>query len=322
MKTNLSKNSEVLLAKAVNEWLSGNHCVYVGNTPNPTDFKSFEKNRENFLSLVESEEGSWLFGIKHLDFDSKHFEKKIGKLWPFITPKADPHSTTVIKFGESHLNRILEFANTNRYSHLSVLVHPEDTVGIRLLSQSGFELMDTTVLIKNELANLDLEDKECHLFTFREAVDSDLNSLQEMAETCFGNRENNINRFNSDPKLDQKKVQSLYGLWIYNSLGNRGMADKVFVLEQNNYLVGFLTINLDFQNKTAEIPLNAINPAFKGQGLYKKLIFHTLLFLQKMQMERVEIWTHVSNFAVQNTWQSYGAKMKFCAHQFRLSLEH
>lgn len=312
MPQKLSKISDFNYAEAVQQWLLSNHCVFVGDAPGERTFT-------DSLHLVsgKSVEGNWLFGIKHLDWDTQHYGIKMGKVLPFITPEASPHIKENIKTAQSLLDDLLSQARQSQYSYLSVLVHPQDSVGQHILARAGFELMDTTVLYSLDLQNRVTYHQAVDKIKIRPAVDADLDQLQKMAVLCFGERNNNINRFNSDPFLDQEKVKDLYRKWMYNSLGGRNMADVVFVAEYQGNIAGFVTLKLDKKNNKAEIPLNAVNPEYKGLGIYKQMIDFALDYLQNKKCRTVEIWTHVTNFAVHKTWQKLGANLKFCAHQYR-----
>lgn len=322
MPSKLSKISDSFCAEAIQQWLSSNHCVYVGNAPCPQTFISRPKEGPGSHVHLESgknEDGNWLFGLKHLDWDSRHFGLKMGKILPFITPDANPHNKKTLQLAQTLLDDLLKEARNADYSYLSVLVHPQDTVGQLTLSAAGFELMDTTVLYSLDLKNLPKASntEKNSKVNIRKADEKDLLCLQNIAETCFGNRQYNINRFNSDPNLDQEKVKDLYKQWLYNSLGGRNMADVVFVAEKDNKIAGFVTLQLDPDKKLADIPLNAVNPEYSGLGIYKQMIDHVVDYVSKNNFETLEIWTHATNFAVHKTWRKMGADLRFCAHQYR-----
>jgi GNAT superfamily N-acetyltransferase len=320
MTKNLSEISDSIVKESTDQWLSSDHCVYVGNRQDIIDWSTTAGCEDNFLVADRNSDGCWLFGLKYLDWDTKHFQMKMGKVFPFITPNADPHSPATLQWAQNKLAQLLSKAKSANYDYLSVLAHPEDTVGQFVLTRAGFELMDTTVLYELELSERIAMQTDSSI-KLRVATEADIISLQEISEICFGERKNNINRFNSDPHLDQDKVKDLYRQWIYNSLGGRNMADLVIIAQWENQLAGFLTLKLDQETKMADIPLNAVNPRFSGHGIYKAMVNYALDFLIANEFKRVEIWTHVTNFAVQKTWQKLGARAKFCAHQYRLMLE-
>lgn len=308
------------MKESTNQWLSSGHCVYVGTKQDIAEWSTATDFEDNFLVADRNSDGCWLFGLRYLDWDTKHFQMKMGKIFPFITPNADPHSPATLQWAQNLLAKLLSKAKDENYNYLSVLAHPEDTVGQLVLSRAGFELMDTTFLYELNL-NERIAQQTNSAVKVRIATETDIAALQEISEICFGERKNNINRFNSDPHLDQDKVKDLYKQWIYNSLGGRNMADLVLIAHWENQLAGFLTLKLDQETKLADIPLNAVNPRYSGHGIYKAMVNYALDYLIANEFKGVEIWTHVTNFAVQKTWQKLGASAKFCAHQYRLILE-
>ncbi len=320
MTKNVSGISDSIVKESTTQWLSSDHCVYVGSKQDVIEFCKTPNCDDNFLVADRNTDGCWLFGLKYLDWDTKHFQMKMGKVFPFITPNADPHSHATLQWAQNLLAKLISKAKDANYNYLSVLAHPEDTVGQLVLSRAGFELMDTTLLYELRL-NERIVGQTNSSIKVRVATEADITSLQEISEICFGERKNNINRFNSDPHLDQNKVKDLYKQWIYNSLGGRNMADLVIIAERENQLVGFLTLKLDQETKLADIPLNAVSPRHSGHGIYKAMVNFALDYLIANEFKEVEIWTHVTNFAVQKTWQRLGASAKFCAHQYRLILE-
>ncbi len=320
MTGKVSGISDSIIQESFTQWLSSDHCVYVGTRSDLLAFSEQLECKDDFYVYKRTNEGYWLFGLKNLEWDTNHFQMKMGKVFPFITPNANPHLRSTLEAAQNLFDELIAKARSCGYNYLSVLAHPEDSVGQMILHKAGFALMDTTLLYELELKERILQKNKSSV-NIRLATEADIEELQEIAEICFGDRKNNINRFNSDPSLDQSKVKELYRKWIYNSFGGRHMADLVLIAEWQNKLAGFLTLKIDKENNMADIPLNAVIPCFSGHGIYKALVNHALDYLAENKIATCEIWTHVSNFAVQKTWQKLGARAKFCAHQYRLILE-
>lgn len=310
------KTPDPFFVEALKQWRLSRHFVC---TENESDFNSLVSS-SIFLVKQETKHHKWLLGLRHLDWDSRHFGIKMGKIFPFITPEISSHQSEALNIGHVLLEKFVNEAIVQEYKYLSVLIHPDDTVGQHLISKAHFELMDTTVLYGLEITKQSKfncnKEIELHI-----ATEDDIAELQSISETCFGDRTYNVNRFNSDIFLNQNKVKELYRLWIFNSFANRGMADIVLIALYNGVLAGFITLKLNPNNMSAEIPLNAISPRFSGRGIYQTLVEFTLDYLETRGYRSVDIWTHLSNFAVQRTWQKLGAKPKSSAHQFRRFFE-
>ncbi len=318
MSQKLSTISDQFLQEATKQWLSSRRCVYVG-----TSAPELLGSNQDASSLVSATtaQGKWLLGIHPLEWDSKHFGIKMAKLLPFILPDIEPHDVNATNFARGLVQDLLHKSKEMGIAHLTALVHPEDSVGQTLLSEVGFQLLDTTVLYQLDLATK--ASHSSHLadsdYRVREANNDtkEIDRLQSIAQTCFGSRSHNINRFNSDPHLEPSRATALYQEWLTNSL-NGTLANKIFVIEYKGEPAGFATLQFDSQERVAQIPLNAIDPQFRGLGLYSSLVDFCISWLIKNQFEKLEIWTHISNFPVHNAWQNRGARLKFSAHQFRL----
>jgi len=78
-----------------------------------------------------------------------------------------------------------------------------------------------------------------------------------------------MSRFNLDKKFGRNKFEELYKKWVDNSV-NKKFADKVFVYQEDNKILGFITykVNLDM----ATIGLIAVDPLCQGKGIGGKLI--------------------------------------------------
>lgn len=323
-KFDLSQVNETFLANSIDQWLSSKHCLDINCTSRDSfiesNFNSETKNGIIKVATKNSSHGNWLIGLRNLDWDTNHFGIKMAKLSPFILPDCNPADSEARSIGESMLNSLLNTSDELGVKHLTTLVHSKDSLGIQLLSSKGFELMDTTVMYELDLKNSNYNFQSCN--QIRLAKQDDLKRLETIAIDCFANRNNNINRFNSDPYLNKDKVKKLYSSWVANSIQG-DMADELFVFESGNQIAGFLSIQKSDKsiygsaNDAIQIPINAVAPEFKGQGIYRKLVENAIAKTMKSGNSKFEIWTHVSNTAVHKVWQSFGAVLCLSGHQLR-----
>ena len=291
-----SELEESFLKDSVDQWLKSKHCLdlYCSSRTSfiESNFNHSGKNRIVKAAISSSSHGNWLVGLKLLDWDSKHFNFKIARLAPFIFPDCDPEDKEAKFHATSILTELHETSKQLNIKHLSVLVHPGNSLALQILGQHGFQLMDTTVMYELDLkkTNYEFKTSEC----IREAHPGDLNRLQEIAIECFANRKNNINRFNSDPAFTRERVAALYADWIANSLGGN-MADRLYVLDKDSQLQGFLSIQQSSKaiygtsQDALQIPINAVSPEFKGKGIYRKLAEHAIAEAGLAGITRVEI---------------------------------
>ena len=78
-----------------------------------------------------------------------------------------------------------------------------------------------------------------------------------------------MSRFNLDKKFGRVKFEELYIKWIDNSI-NRTFADDIFVYQENNKTLGFVTHKID--EDFATIGLVAVDSFSQGKGIGGKLI--------------------------------------------------
>lgn len=78
-----------------------------------------------------------------------------------------------------------------------------------------------------------------------------------------------MSRFNLDKKFGRTKFEKLYVKWVDNSI-NKVFADDVFVYQENNQTLGFVTYKTE--NNFATIGLIAVDSFSQGKGIGGKLI--------------------------------------------------
>lgn len=312
------------LQMAADQWLTSRHCLD-GNHKDSASYLKTLPGKIDSVVQCQSEDGAWLLGFRPLAWDSDHFGIGMAKIWPFITPQVSSFDQKTIELGKDLVGRILELQNQTNTAHISVLAHPEDSLGLQLLNACGFHLMDTTVMYELSLNQPSASKPVARerVAPVRKAEESDLPTLKEIARICFSMRENNINRFNSDPYLPRHKVESLYENWIVNSFKGE-LADALYIIEsEDGKPAGFISTQRSDKSlygsssDAVQIPINAVHPDYKGRGYYRQMVEHVIFRAREEGSARLEIWTHLSNNAVHNVWQSLGARITNSGHQLR-----
>jgi dTDP-4-amino-4,6-dideoxygalactose transaminase/ribosomal protein S18 acetylase RimI-like enzyme len=165
---------------------------------------------------------------------------------------------------------------------------------IQVLEDNNFVMVDGLVSLQ---ANLEEEE---YLFDghIREAKKKDLQQLKDIASTAFDRT-----RLYNDKLLDRKKAGELYSQWIENSL-NKEAADEVFVWEEENEILGFVTLQ-----KNGHIPLIAVRQKARGNGIAKALVKAGLFSLKKLGVKDSEIETQIANIPALRVYQSCGFKI-------------
>ncbi len=255
---------------------------------------------------------SWNCGIKLLPWDSEHFGIPMGDLDLQVTPGLS-RAPDVLETGLKVIKQCLQEAKSQGIKHLQSVTDPASTAIQYCLQKSSFLLMDT--LVTYELTMLKNQHYDTN-FSIRPATSSDINALSDISETCFCNSTYNINRFNSDPWLDQALVKKMYRLMGERSVTGV-LADQVLVFEQDNAPVGFITIKLPLKNdRIAHILLNAVHPEYHNQGIYTYLVKAAINWLQEHNISSVDIKTQLPGMGVHRTWLKLGACLTAFQHRF------
>ena len=283
----------------------------------------------NSLSYFSSESDDgvpWQLLAWPLEWDSKFFGFKTARL-DLIAPPIDVFNKENEELGRSFIESALFELQKNGFEFLSAQIDVSDTAAMQCLELNGFLLADTIVGYELSLAKLTAQENRssaslCQQHNIRPATSSDEQALRAIAADCFGKREANVNRFNSELKFSQDQVREMYELWIANSIKGT-LADSVLLYEEGGTPIGFITIRLPSASELsagincAAIPLNAVSRAHQGKGVYRQLVFAALNWLKVQNCDAVQIKTQLPNRAVHSCWQSLGARIYTSLHTFQ-----
>jgi dTDP-4-amino-4,6-dideoxy-D-galactose acyltransferase len=78
-----------------------------------------------------------------------------------------------------------------------------------------------------------------------------------------------FSRFNIDPKFSKEQYESLYKLWILNSV-NREHADAVFVAKERGRIIGMVTVSK--KNNCGNIGIIAVDESRRGENVGVDLV--------------------------------------------------
>ncbi|MDV2502439.1 MAG: hypothetical protein RX318_00585 [bacterium] len=214
----------------------------------------------------------------------------------------------------------LGLAERRNITHLVCQVSAREVPVHHALEAEGFRLMDTITIHTRSLpARLPHPTKASAIV--RSWEERDVEALCRLAASAFGDREHNLNRLHSDPLL-QGRADSMYEMWLKNSLTGE-QADLILVAEVEGAVGGFLTVKFPtalmqevLPLKIASVPLNAVDAAYRGRGLYRLLVWAAFEAAHRHEHDYLEIKTQVTNLAVERTWQSMGGTLQMSYHSF------
>lgn len=243
--------------------------------------------------------------LKPLPWDEQIFKLKMATVPLLLTQgNYDEKKGSAIKL----IGQIMDECQAISLEHLSVRIDSRDMAAVHALEESGFKLMDILVYLLSDLKNFAPGQIEAH-FTLRESREEDIEDVVDIARVGFHDY---TDRFHIDPQLDQQYCDDLYAEWARNSC--RGNADKVFVAEKDDKIIGFTTAKLhrdaaEYANlRLGEIEFGSVHPEFQGLGVFSSLMKHSMNWL-KRRADMTLAKTLINNFDVQRTCQKLGFKL-------------
>lgn len=164
---------------------------------------------------------------------------------------------------------------------------------IRSLEKYGFSIVDVMLHLEN--SNIDTVNKDSRT---RVAKNEDVSKLKAIAQNSF-----NSTRYFNDTVIPKKYANKIYTTWIENSVKGE-VADRVFVYEDNDELVGFVTIK-----KSGNIPLVAVDASSQKKGIGTALVNAALVYIKEADISAATIETQASNVAAVRAYQNNGFKI-------------
>lgn len=99
-------------------------------------------------------------------------------------------------------------------------------------------------------------------------------------------------RFCLDKKIGESNFKSLYKQWVLNSLSKQ-FANKVFYIEQENTVVGFVTVAT--KHNYAQIGLIAVAEQYQGNGYGVQLLNKVEYYCAQNRITELRIPTQLKN---------------------------
>lgn len=172
---------------------------------------------------------------------------------------------------------------------------------VQMMECAGFQLMDTLVYFEHKSVTRVPVDLPVD-YSIREGRTEDAGALEEIAVRAFGGF---FGHYHADARLRRIDCNMVYSSWAANSLKSKAVADVVFVVENRETLVAFLTLKRR-SGSEAEIILNAVDPAQQGKGIYAALVSSALNWAEEVGITNILVSTQVNNIAPQKVWCRYG----------------
>jgi methionyl-tRNA formyltransferase/GNAT superfamily N-acetyltransferase len=263
------------------------------------------KNTERVIGYAAISNGRCLgiIVVRYSDWDSGILDFTYGNISLFqVLPGA----------GAEIGSELLEFA-VNKAKEwdidcLSSRISYKESNLIHALERKGFQLMDVSITLGISSSDICSSENKSEGENVRSATVDDLPELREIARSNF-----RYSHFHMDNRISHGLSNDLFACWTENAV--KGRASEVLVLELNEEILGFVTLNVNNHSQRemsiaiGELDLLVVKAKNQGKGLGSKLVMAGLNWF-KSRVQFVETRTQLmNNFAI-NTFKRHQVKLQ------------
>lgn len=250
-------------------------------------------------------------------WDSRIIGRRIGTVKHFAVTKDDPEGAEILR----ELTNELTQALTKRRTECVVCrVQSSELAAIHALEQSGFLLMDTLLDFVFDFSRTPIEkirfpERDGEL-KIRHAKAADLPALIDINEKSFGDY---FGRYHADPQMPAGIATRIYTEWVRSAF--EGWADWILVAELNYQIAAYglwrKALGTEERNclRVAHYDLAAIDPKFRGRGLWTALMHEGMLIARDFAQYLLGP-VHVNNYPVHHLLQKFGWSTSGAKHSF------
>jgi ribosomal protein S18 acetylase RimI-like enzyme len=195
-----------------------------------------------------------------------------------------------------------------------------ELAAIHALEERGFLLMDTLLDFVFDFSRTPIEkirfpERDGQL-AIRPAKATDLPSIIEINKKSFGNY---FGRYHADPQIPASTATRIYTEWVRSAF--QGWADWILVAELDDQIAAYglwrKALGIEEKNclKVAHYDLAAIDPKFRGRGLWTALMHDGMLIARDFAQYLIGP-VHVTNYPVQHLLQKFGWNTSGVRHSF------
>lgn len=188
-------------------------------------------------------------------------------------------------------------------------VNTDDITTINVLENMGFEHKDSQLKYFLPLINKEKENLGNNkYFKIRTVEKKDVDELTVIAKEAFYNH----GHYFADPKLDREKCIEIYMDWTRRCCLDKNFADIVFVAENYNDIMGFLSYKIFYKKNSyyAKTGLGAIREKYRRKGIYTGILKYGTNWAIQSNLDREEHFVPVTNIAINNLFVKLGFKLK------------
>jgi len=268
-----------------------------------------KKDESKVLFSEDNGEITGIISYEFLPFDSSIYGINMAKI-RFLFGKTKDICKKLI-------NSLQDYLIEKGIKHVTIKIDSLDIKSASVINESGFNNITTLI---NFYFNFDKQQIIIQKkgFFVREADNNDIPILENLSKESF----KPITRFYLDKNLPKEKTKEMYATWIRNSC--LGFADKVFVCEYDNNIVGFITCEIkdykeDLNLKEGVIGLIAVSREYRGKSIAKDLLYRSLKWFND-KVDYVMVGTESSNYPALKLYQDAGFKILCSESVFHITI--
>ena len=183
----------------------------------------------------------------------------------------------IAKFNESKLLEYETLLKLKRDDVKLVIsrVPSDDIALINRMEDWGYRIKDVQLTYKFDLHRNDIQYQYLNEdLIVRDALPKDIDKLRIIAEDCFWN----YGHYFADKNLDKNNCMEVYKDWTQRAVMDKAVAEKMFVAEKNDEVIGYLffRINELNQKRYAYSGLGAVYSQSRGKNVFSTLCIRSL----------------------------------------------
>ena len=225
---------------------------------------------------------------KPLDWDSKHFNKKIAQVKKPILYLDD-------------FKNVDHWSINNNIDCLYYLKDLSNSTKSDIEESNNFSLVDTRVEFKLKIKNLPMEhDYGCEL-KVRCLKNQIRNELLVISDKNINNT-----RFYNDTNFDSDLVKKMYQIWIKKSCNSP--FTTVVIAEYKNKIVGFITFRHD-HDRISTIGLVAVDKRYQRLGIGTIIMYQCIKLCNKEKKTELTVATQLNNQPAVKFYERFGFRV-------------
>lgn len=240
-----------------------------------------------------------------LDWDSEQFGFPAARL--HVPGAAGAHDRAV---NTKQLQTLLDECQAAGIRHLVARVDAGHVSMIHTLENAGFELLDGIQTFALELDRPPITTFMDGL-TIRPLRWSDRPQVLTIARTAYV-----YDRFHADSALSKEVADRVNATWVDNCC--RGtMADLVFVADQNDEILGFVTCKINPNTHVGVIGMVATHASARRRGVARAITSACVNWFHRNGASMIEVGTQLANLPATRLYQAMGFRSVAVSLTFR-----